>query len=109
MDQSVSRRPVGASEWGPFIPGKAVASVTELTAGDLVLERTKKPGFGRPSHFVVEILGGDPTGGNRPLVQARLVEPTNPSERLPNTPGWFVLWDFYLSEGRTEIFRAVLS
>lgn len=107
MDQSTSHRPIVTPEWGPFVPGEAVASVAELTAGDLVLERTKKPGFGRACHFVVEILGGDPTGGNRPMVQARLVEPTNPQESLPNTPGWFVLWDFCLNDGRTEIFRAV--
>lgn len=93
--------------WGPFVPGEAVASVAELHAGDLVLERIRKPGFPQTRLHVVEILGGDPSGGNRPLVRARLVEPSDTTRRLRDTPGWFVLWDFYLSEGRTELFRAI--
>ena len=89
------------------MPGASVSSISELQPGDLVLERTRKPGFRQPCLNVVEILGGDPSGGNRPLVRARMVEPTDPTQARRETPGWFVLWDFYLSEGRTEIFRAI--
>jgi len=96
-----------SAAWGPFVPGEPVASISELHPGDLVLERIRKPGFSQPRLHVVEILGGDPSGGNRPLVRARLVEPSDPTQRLRDTPGWFVLWDFYFSEGRTEMFRAV--
>ena len=107
MDQPSALQIPESPNWGPFVPGDAVVSVADLQPGDLVLERVRVPGFPGPRLHVVEILGRDPSGSNRPLVQARLVEPTNPTERLPNTPGWFVLWDFYLQEGRTEIFRAV--
>jgi hypothetical protein len=98
---------IESKQWGPFVPGQSVCSVAELQPGDLVLERTRKTGFNGPSLHVVEIIGGDSTGGNRSLVRARMVEPTDPTCLLPDTPNWFVLWDFYLSEGRTEIFRAV--
>jgi hypothetical protein len=96
-----------AAEWGPFVPGPPVNSITELQPGDLVLERTRKLGFSEPCLHVVEILGGDPSGGNRPLVRARMLEPADPARRRRDTPAWFVLWNFYLREGRTEIFRAV--
>jgi hypothetical protein len=107
MPETLPAIEVGARTWGPFVPGEAVSSLAELRPGDLVLERSRKPGFNQPCLHVVEILGGDPTGGNRPLVQARLVEPSDTSQRLRDTPGWIVLWDFYLLDGRTEIFRAV--
>jgi hypothetical protein len=94
-------------EWGEFAPGAMVASVFELRPGDLLLERTRKPGFLKPCHHVVEILGGDPSGSNRPLVRARMVDPLDPSRARAEAPRWIVLWDFYLSEGRTELFRAI--
>jgi hypothetical protein len=104
---SASSSSVG--EWGIFQPGESIASVTQLHPGDLILERTRKPGFTAPRHHVVEIIGGDPTGGSRALVRGRLVEPSDPTRKLPDTPGWIVLWDFYLKDGLTEIFRAVRS
>jgi hypothetical protein len=107
MDEHTAASAPAPVEWGPFVPGQSVASIAELQPGDLVLERTRKPGFSQPCLHVVEIIGGDPSGGNRPLVRARMVEPSDPSRQRRDTPGWFVLWDFYLSEGRTEIFRAI--
>jgi len=95
--------------WGIYQPAEAVHSVGQLKPGDVVLQRALKPGFSRPCLHVLEVIGGDPSGENRPLVRARLLDPA--TRASPETPrvSWVVLWDFCLTEGRAQLFRALPS
>lgn len=100
----------GASEagWGGYQPAERLVSVGQLRVGDVVLQRVFKPGFPHPSHHVLEVIGGDPSGENRPFVRARLLDPSRgPGQEAPSA--WVVLWEFCLTEGRAELFRAALS
>ena len=89
--------------WGTFLPAEAVHSLHELKPGDVVLQRVVKPGFPQPCHHVLEVIGGDPSGENRPFVRARLIDP-NKLER--GSAACVVLWDFCLTEGKAQLFRA---
>jgi hypothetical protein len=101
----------GVSEagWGIYQPAEAVHSVGQLKPGDVVLQRALKPGFPQPCLHVLEVIGGDPSGENRPLVRARLLDPARRSRRESSQVAWVVLWDFCLTEGRAQLFRAALS
>jgi hypothetical protein len=98
----------GVSEtgWGIYHPAEAVRSVGQLKAGDVVLQRALKPGFPQPCLHVLEVIGGDPTGENRPLVRARLLDPARRTQRVSSGIASVVLWDFCLIEGRAQLFRA---
>ncbi len=100
----------GASEagWGVYQPGEAVLGLDQLRPGDVVLQRVFKSGFPHPSHHVLEVIGGDPSGENRPFVRARLLDPSRGPVQADSS-AWVVLWDFCLTEGRAELFRAALS
>jgi hypothetical protein len=101
----------GASEagWGIYQPAEAIRSIDQLKAGDIVLQRTLKPGFPQPCLHVLEVIGGDPSGENRPLVRARLLDPACHAPRIGTHTAWVVLWDFCLTEGRAQLFRAALA
>jgi hypothetical protein len=58
---------------------------------------------------VLEVIGGDPSGENRPLVRARLLDPARRAHRDSSRVAWVVLWDFCLTEGRAQLFRAAAS
>ena len=106
MDALFAASSAAIPEWGTFVPGATVASVTELAPGDLVLGRCRKPGFHGPCYQVMEITGGDSSGNNHSLVFGRLVEPSLPLRSRDGCTGRVVLWDFYLTEGRVQLFRA---
>lgn len=95
--------------WGVYQPAEAVHSVGELKPGDVVLQRALKPGFPQPCLHVLEVIGGDPSGENRPLVRARLLDPASRVSRTGAQASWVVLWDFCLTEGRAQLFRAALA
>lgn len=95
--------------WGHYQPAEMIQSLGELKPGDVVLQRAIKPGFPEPCHHVLEVIGGDPSGENRPLVRARLLDPEQcPADERSASP-WVVLWDFYLTEGRAQLYRAALA
>lgn len=90
-----------------YQPAEAVRSLGDLKPGDVVLQRAIKPGFPQPCLHVLEVIGGDPSGEGRPLIRARLVDPARGASSQPDRSAWVVLWDFYLTEGRAQLFRAV--
>jgi len=95
-----------APGWGIYQPAEAVHSLDQLKPGDVVLQRALKPGFPQPCLHVLEVIGGDPSGENRPLVRARLLDPAGRSRDAAMPSAWVVLWDFCLTECRTQLFRA---
>lgn len=97
------------SGWGIYQPAEAVHSVGQLKPGDVVLQRVLKPGFPHPCLHVLEVIGGDPSGEGRPLVRARLLDPARRATRASGQVSWVVLWDFCLTEGRAQLFRAALD
>jgi hypothetical protein len=106
LTQSTSGLQAG---WGDYRPAEAVHSVAQLRPGDVVLQRARKPGFPRPCLHVLEVIGGDPSGNERPFVRVRLLDPTHPTRSDSALMPWIVLWDFCLTEGRAELFMAAHS